>query len=203
VRQKDISQIRIVGGHLALDFVNTVDARRDRWGPDALCGFDDVVRWAQRVSLISADEADRLFQLAQLHMEDAKRAFEHALTARELIYRLFLAEARGDEPAQEDIAGFTPLSRASNSARLLTFDGKGYDWRWRPDELDTILHRVVFAAAELLVDQSRRQVRECTGLNCGWLFLDHSKGGRRTWCSDEGCGTRERVRRKRLADKAG
>ncbi len=41
----------------------------------------------------------------------------------------------------------------------------------------------------------RRAVRECLGVNCGWLFLDRSRGGRRRWCSDETCGTRSRVER--------
>ncbi|MBZ9993133.1 CGNR zinc finger domain-containing protein [Mesorhizobium sp. BH1-1-4] len=41
----------------------------------------------------------------------------------------------------------------------------------------------------------RRRVRECKGRQCGWLFLDTSRGGRRRWCSDETCGTRSRVTR--------
>jgi predicted RNA-binding Zn ribbon-like protein len=43
--------------------------------------------------------------------------------------------------------------------------------------------------------QHRRGVRECPGPNCGWLFLDTSKAGRRRWCSDESCGSRSRVKR--------
>ncbi|WP_310218026.1 CGNR zinc finger domain-containing protein [Neorhizobium sp. 2083] len=38
-------------------------------------------------------------------------------------------------------------------------------------------------------------MRECTGDNCGWLFIDHSKSGRRRWCSDATCGSLARVKR--------
>jgi predicted RNA-binding Zn ribbon-like protein len=52
------------------------------------------------------------------------------------------------------------------------------------------------AALELLIARNdRREVRECKDDNCGWLFLDHSKGGHRRWCSDASCGTRSRITR--------
>lgn len=201
VAHKGISEIRIVGGHPALDFVNTVDARRDRWGPDALTSFQDMVTWGERVSLVSAEEAGQLAQQARASFDGATRALENALAGRELIYRVFLAEARSVEPALADVSGLITLVETANCARQLKFADESYRWDWRPSDLNTILHRVVLSAAELLVDRTRRKVRECTGLNCGWLFLDQSKNGCRTWCSEAGCGTRERVRRKRIADK--
>ena len=50
--RKTIADISLLGGHPALDFVNTVDAWRDRWGPDFLATYDDLVVWAERVGLI-------------------------------------------------------------------------------------------------------------------------------------------------------
>jgi predicted RNA-binding Zn ribbon-like protein len=51
-------------------------------------------------------------------------------------------------------------------------------------------------ALELLIARNdRREVRECKGDNCGWLFLDRSKGGHRMWCSDASCGARSRIAR--------
>jgi predicted RNA-binding Zn ribbon-like protein len=43
-------------------------------------------------------------------------------------------------------------------------------------------------------------VRECLGPNCGWLFIDTSRGGQRRWCSDRSCGTHARVRRFRAKE---
>ncbi|WP_404337741.1 CGNR zinc finger domain-containing protein [Sphingomonas sp. MMS12-HWE2-04] len=200
--QKDISQIRIVGGHPALDFVNTVDARRDRWGPDALASYQDLLHWAERVRVVTAEEAVGLLRLAAVNVDAADQAFQSAIAARELIYRIFLAEAHDTLPGREDVDCLTAFAETAIAARSFTLGSEGYGWRWRPDDLSTISDRLVFSATELLVDRSRRAVRECTGRNCGWLFLDQSKGGRRHWCSEAGCGTRERVRRKRDAQKA-
>jgi predicted RNA-binding Zn ribbon-like protein len=48
----------------------------------------------------------------------------------------------------------------------------------------------------LLTAPELQRVRACPGLgDCGWLFLDTSKSGRRRWCSMEGCGSRAKMRR--------
>jgi predicted RNA-binding Zn ribbon-like protein len=47
-------------------------------------------------------------------------------------------------------------------------------------------------------------VKECDGHDCGWLFLDTSKAGRRRWCSMDVCGNRakaQRYRRRRAVDR--
>jgi predicted RNA-binding Zn ribbon-like protein len=38
------------------------------------------------------------------------------------------------------------------------------------------------------------RVRECAADNCGLLFVDTSRPGRRRWCSMERCGNRAKVR---------
>ncbi|MHB1675570.1 MAG: CGNR zinc finger domain-containing protein [Acidobacteriaceae bacterium] len=35
----------------------------------------------------------------------------------------------------------------------------------------------------------------CGGGNCGWLFLDESRGKRRRWCDMNDCGSRAKARR--------
>lgn len=85
--------------------------------------------------------------------------------------------------------------------RVLVPEPDGFAWRWSGDSLDAVAHRVALAAAELLVQRAdRRRVRECPGPNCGWLFIDTSRGGQRRWCSDESCGTPARVRRFRAKE---
>ena len=84
---------------------------------------------------------------------------------------------------------------AAQAARVLEPDLHGYAWRWRAIDPDTITHRVALAAADLLTSRALGRVHVCPGENCGWLFLDNSRSGRRLWCSEETCGTRSRVRR--------
>ena len=59
-----------------------------------------------------------------------------------------------------------------------------------------MLWPIVTSAVELLTSPEARRVKVCPGLgDCGWLFLDTSKSGRRRWCSMEGCGSRSKMRR--------
>lgn len=197
VSMKTVHEIRIVGGHPALDLVNTVDSRRDRWGPDALIDYADAVHWAVRAAVIDISEAMQLLALAEEHPSDASEALRRITALRELLYGIFLAEAQERGPDNTAIDQLSELSTAASHSRRLAAAGGGVMWRWQEEDLGTIGHRVTFAAAELLVDGARRRITECTGRNCGWLFLDSSKSGRRRWCSEEGCGTRERVRRLR------
>jgi hypothetical protein len=78
---------------------------------------------------------------------------------------------------------------------MLVPDGGGYAWRWRVDDPDAVTHRIACSAADLLTSPMLRRVHVCPGENCAWLFLDVSRSGRRVWCSEETCGTRNRVRR--------
>ena len=78
---------------------------------------------------------------------------------------------------------------------MLVLDADGYAWRWRVGDPDAVTHRIACAAADLLTSPARGRVHVCPGENCAWLFLDTSRSGRRLWCSEETCGTRNRVRR--------
>jgi predicted RNA-binding Zn ribbon-like protein len=47
--------------------------------------------------------------------------------------------------------------------------------------------------AQPLTGPELQRLKRCAGRR--WLFLDHSKNGRRRWCSMEVCGTYEKIRR--------
>lgn len=191
---KTIQTMRLVGGHPALDLINTVDAREGRWGPDLLVDRAAALRWAQRAGLLSPDEIDRLFIEEGSSRPDGELL--RLVEARELLYRLFLAEAERHRPNPTDIHRFERLVQMAHAHRSLLFTDDGRSsWLWSNNDSDTVLHRVVLSAADLLTDVSRRRVSVCRGQNCGWLFLDRSRAGNRRWCSDEGCGSHSRVRK--------
>ena len=194
---KTIATARLVGGHPALDFVNTVDAWRDRWGPDLLVAYGDLVTWAERVDLIDSALSARLRHQADTKSAEAEAALTRARALRTTLRNLFLAETMGEAGCEEDGVRLNTMLQNANHQRELRLVAGSFEWRWREnDDLDAILHRIAFVAADLLTNRNgRRDVRECRGINCGWLFLDTSRGGRRQWCSEEACGTHMRVRR--------
>jgi len=191
-----VETIRLVGGHPAVDFVNTVDDRRNSQSPDALTDYVDAVRWAVRAGVLEPALESSLMRHAADTPGAASEALARLLVAREALYEVFLAEAEARAPAGDALRAVAELAAQASSHRTLVYADSKFIWGWDHHEVDSILHRVVFAAAQFLVAASeRRPLGQCQGPNCGWLFLDTSRSGRRRWCSDESCGTTERVRR--------
>ena len=187
--QVTVATIKLFGGHPALDFTNTVDQRGAKFGPDVLDSFGDLLRWGVRVGVIETVDADELRGLAATR-DDA--ALVHAKALREAVYRIFATRSAA---ADADLDLLQREVRAAQAMRQLVPTADGYIWRWRADDPNTISHRVAFAAADLLTSPALGRVRVCPGEDCAWLFLDTSRSGRRIWCSEDTCGTRDRVRR--------
>jgi predicted RNA-binding Zn ribbon-like protein len=190
-----IEQLRIVGGNLALDFVNTVDGEPD--GPtgfDNLQSYGDLVAWGHRVGVLPEERARRLLREARRRSSEAEATHIRALELRADLYELFRAVARGTKPSFKSMEALRRAeSEALSRARLAPSD-EGFVWEW-PDEGDLagVLWPVVHAATELLTSGPLDRVKACAG--CHWLFVDESKNRSRRWCTMEECGTHEKVRR--------
>ena len=195
--QKTIEDISLLGGHAALDFVNTVDSRGERWGPEFLNAYVDLVIWARRLGIIDEQERNFLLSEAIQSPDHAEKELIHARELREALYRIFLTESDGSSIRKDDLGLVNQAARRAQSQRILIAAAGRIEWRYTPaEQLDTIADRVGWLAAELLASNSkRRPVRGCEGSNCGWLFLDNSRNGHRRWCSDKTCGSYARVRK--------
>jgi predicted RNA-binding Zn ribbon-like protein len=189
MKQMTVAMLKLFGDHAALDFTNTVDSRGERFGPDVLQSYDDLLDWGMRLSVLDQAEAE---VLRDLPAERGKVALSRAKVLREALYRVFATRPSADS---SDLDLLQREVREAQEARVLLRDADGYAWRWRPDDPDTVTHRIAAMAADLLTSSALDRVRVCPGANCAWLFLDNSRAGRRLWCSEETCGTRNRVRR--------
>lgn len=190
-----IERLRIVGGDLALDFVNTVDGEPDGDpGFEHLRSYEDLVAWGHRVGILSEGRARRLLREARERPSGAEATHGRALELRDDLYELFRAVARGMKPSPGNVEALRQAeSEALSRARLAPGD-EGFAWEW-PDEgdLDGVLWPVVHAATELLTSGPLDRVKACAG--CRWLFIDESRNRSRRWCTMEECGTHEKVRR--------
>jgi predicted RNA-binding Zn ribbon-like protein len=193
--QTDVTTLKLLGGHVALDFTNTVDSRGLRYGPDVLRRYGDLLDWAVRLKLLDVAEAAELHDVPA---ERGKAALDRAKTLREAIYRIFAAPASAD-PA--DLGLLEQEVRAAQATRRLVPGDGSYAWRWVAVDPDAVTHRVALLAADLLTSTALGRVHVCPGENCAWLFLDTSRAGRRLWCSEETCGRRDRIRRWRAAQR--
>jgi predicted RNA-binding Zn ribbon-like protein len=195
MRQTDVATLKLLGGHAALDFANTVDSRGTRYGPDVLRCYGDLLDWAVRLKLLDAAEAA---ELRALPARQGEAALARAKALREAIYRIFAAPS-GADPA--DLERLQQAVRAAQASRRLVPGDDSYRWRWMAADPDTVAHRVALPAVDLLTSAALGRVHVCPGENCAWLFLDASRAGRRLWCSEETCGRRDRIRRWRAAQR--
>ena len=195
-----ISTIRVNGGRLCLDFVNTATWADGRPDWDFLGGFADVLNWGGRQGLIGQRELPTLRQHA--NGADAAKTLARIKELRSALRDLF-------EPARSATrikAALAVLNdRLARDANLLTIEATVSGFRLVPGaRLDGWLTApVAVAALELATSPDRARVGVCAGDGCGWLFLDQSRNGVRRWCSMESCGNRAKARAHYLAHRAG
>lgn len=190
-----IHKLRLVGGHPAVDFVNTVDGDPEGESRlESLRGYGDLVAWSVRVGLIPADAGRRLADEANRRPEVAEAMHLDALKLREALYGVLRAVAEGADapaPGLEILRGYEREALARG--RLVQGD-EGFDWEWRHDrDLAGPLWPVAHAATGLLTSGDLGRLKLCAG--CHWLFLDASRNHSRRWCTMEVCGTSEKMRR--------
>ena len=188
------AEIPFVGGHVALDFVNTAEERGHATAEDVLITPADLRTWGRRTGLLSAAATSR----------DEAGELERAVDARELLYALLTARANGTKPQKAKLAQLAELAAEAYAAAALESRGDGQlEWRWDRSDLASVRHVAVTSAAELLGGTPTGRLKQCPGDKCGWLFLDTSKRGNRRWCSMSECGQDAKDEQRRLRRQAG
>jgi predicted RNA-binding Zn ribbon-like protein len=176
----------LLGGDLALDFVNTIDPRHADRRIEYLGDYGALVDWAVHADALTPAQAGALRAIRT----DA--VHRRALALRDALYELFAPAVVATDAALARLNG--ELQRAMSHAEVRA----DHRLAWADEEApDRMLWEVSWAAARLLTGSRRDRVRECAGEGCGWLFLDTSKAGRRRWCRMAVCGNREKLRRHR------
>ena len=187
----------LIGGAVCLDFVNTGSARTEGPFKERLHAYDDLLVWAERAEVISADEAADLARLAAAKPTEAELVLERGRQLREAVYRVFSGQARGESPKPADLALLSAEQAAAAANRVLTVNEGRVEFGWRIDtpNLERPLWSVAQSAADLLTASECTRVKECGTDNCNWLFLDASKNKSRRWCEMKECGNRAKARR--------
>lgn len=193
---------KLVGGHPALDFVNTVGGRMRTDGHrfdvdrEYLATPADLYEWSAVAGVITASEGRRLARAAEDHPAQAAALLERSLRLRESLYRLVVALIEGRKPDPSDLSVLSrEVAVARSHERLQVGDGRLRLALESRDELDAPLWTVASAAAELLTSERLERVKRCPGESCGWLFVDESRNRSRQWCAMADCGNVAKVRR--------
>ncbi len=211
------AEMKLVGGRLCLDFINTVDGRNSN-SPrresqsvnsqlvgDKLGEYSDLVEWSRHSGIVTAKEAERLIQASKRNAGEAKDVFDRAIALREALYRICKAIMTGRRPQTVDLKSVNDELLGARTHERLTHGAHGFTWEWVGNEaaLDRMLWSIAQSAAELLTTGDLSRLRECGGEECGWLFEDTSKNRSRQWCDMQDCGNLAKVRRYRTRLRSG
>jgi predicted RNA-binding Zn ribbon-like protein len=185
-RPPGIRPLPVLGGHLALDFANTVD---DPLGPqrwDHVADYPALLHWAVGRGLAFPT----LRVVAEARPAEAAAVVRRAAALRDALNDTFGAVIDG-RPVDEAWACLRPFAVDALARMHLASD---LSPEWDGTALDAPVWPVADAAHRLLrsADDLAR-LKRCAG--CPWLFLDRSRNGSRRWCAMGDCGTHEKIRR--------
>jgi predicted RNA-binding Zn ribbon-like protein len=187
-------ELPIVGGHLALDFANTVD---DPLGParhDHAATYADLIHWSRRVGTLDEERAAQLRRAAEHAPGAAQAVVQRAHELREVLNDLFGAVVDGADDVPARWTRLRPFAADAVAAAALDSGAGPHRWSWPgATDLGVVLHPVAAAAADLLVSSELGRVKRCA--RCPWLYVDQSKNRSRRWCDMADCGTAEKMGR--------
>jgi predicted RNA-binding Zn ribbon-like protein len=192
--RRPLADLRIVGGNVALDFVNTRSGPRH--GPadtEWLCSYEDFAAWSRRVG---AGDRSAAPSEAAPHPAgvDAVAAFARVQACRDDMYEVFLALADGEAPPDPALRRMQLAYLEALARGQLAGGAEGCAWRWDPGgDLLAPLWPIVAAAVELLTSKPASHIKPCHA--CRFMFIDHSKNGSRRWCSMDDCGKAAKIAR--------
>jgi predicted RNA-binding Zn ribbon-like protein len=191
VARSPLTDLRIVGGNLALDFVNTRGGPRH--GPadsEWLSSYEDFAAWSSRAGLADpstppGETAPRAALLA---------AFARVQACRDDMYEIFLALADGSAPPEAALRRIQLAYVEALAHGQLTRGTQGCAWTWDPGSGPLApLWSVVAAAVELLTHGPAGRIKSCHA--CRFMFIDQSKNSSRRWCSMDDCGKTAKIAR--------
>lgn len=105
-KKGDISSLKLVGGRICLDFMNTVHCRGCIDFGEYFNSFQDLVAWSRHVGTITNSEAKTLSLKATKYPSKAQSAHSCAIELREITYSIFSSIAEGKSPAGKDLGVF-------------------------------------------------------------------------------------------------
>jgi len=199
-----IAALPRLGGHRALDLVNTVAPRLPVLGRhEHLASPEDLLVCAQRTELLNASEAVRVADAWSASPSSGSEALAVVLRIREALSTILSTLLGVDIAAPEATQATEYLSLrwvAACARTELVLDRPGAPsarlaTQFAPATI--IADRFAIASIELLTEVDLTHLGVCPPEHggCGWLYIDQSRTQTRRWCSMDACGAAAKSRR--------
>jgi predicted RNA-binding Zn ribbon-like protein len=178
----------LVGGRLALDFVNAVASSRE-------LTWEEFVAFLEVARIVSSERSARLLTLPQTDPQAADQLLQKSWRLRATLLKIFAAIVRKERTLHDWIEPINAVLRVTEGHDELVQQGGKWQIEYfaREDSLDWLLAAIARSAAELLVEGAKAPIRLCANPRCGLFFYDASRTRRRRWCSMAVCGNRSKV----------
>jgi len=164
-------------GALPLDFVGTLQARRNAAPTEKLATASDLGAWFSESGLLPEGTRPDARELAA------------AIELREAIYAVLWARLNGAELPADAVAAVNASAATTPPRPVLTSAG----WT-REGDTRQGLSALARETIELVGGEQARLLRECGRPECTQIYLDQSRGRRREWCSMATCGSRMKAK---------
>jgi predicted RNA-binding Zn ribbon-like protein len=203
----DVTELRLVGGHPALDLVNTVERGTPAPGGqprDYLTDPPALLRWARRVRLVDEAEANAVTDSWERDPSLAYAALTAVRDVREALHVVLLATIDAVPSDTGTVAAalerlHSRWAAAVGRSRLVLGPERATAAQLAVGVTPGLLvpDRAADAAVDVLRTADLGRLRRCPpdAGGCGWVFLDHSRNGSRRWCRMADCGTTAKARR--------
>lgn len=179
-----------VGGHPALDFLNTVADTGKTRDADKLVDWPAVHAWAERSGLLAPADLARLLRHARQDDADALAALHRF---REDAYTAILhltAGGGGTAGARAADRLAVAIRDAIGRSAFEAVDGR-FAWRHAARAVTRWVDAAALGFEQLLRSDDFARVRQCG--RCTWFFVDRGLGVGRRWCDMRTCGNRAKV----------
>jgi predicted RNA-binding Zn ribbon-like protein len=163
-----------VAGRLCIDFTQTGGETGKRAYWERFHQSSDLADW---------------FAASPLHLEDiqvSSNEFQLALSLREAIWRAAEAIRGKKTPSVEDVDAINRVATIPDLPPQLNLNGER-GWR-SPATAAEALSLIARDAIDLFSGELRSRIRACENPNCGLMFVDTSRPGKRRWCLMKRCG---------------
>ncbi len=178
LKMTDALTVPLVGGHLALNFVNTTGYRLKGAPRERLVDVEAFLVWCER--------AGCLMDVSREHTAANDGAIAEIRRIRELLFSVFLPLTAQRVP---DAAALMALSKVCHqvlSRHTLTPADGFVAWVDQSAAgVLTPLRRIILSGVELLTNPLVLHIKQCA--QCDWMYLDRTKNGSRRWCKKQ-CG---------------
>ncbi len=193
---KEERDFELIGGHPALDLVNTLDWRFRSGGQEELLAtYAGLLAFVAQEHLLSPRHARELGRNTSPGAGEA--ALAECRELREALADAIYAQLDGRRPAGATLRTLERFFHNAREKQRLLWDGHHFRWEWQGLETAPRIPALLLAnaASELLLSNNMQKVRACDNPECRWLFLDTSRNRTRRWCDMKVCGNRMKARR--------